>query len=87
MVLISPWQPFEFNEDGQPIVLGYETTIGYEMAIVMYHQDCTMFVENAPMIRIPLMPGMKLPDLGGVYDRAVFIFSKIDTKDAKQSLN
>lgn len=59
-------------------IMGYDVVIGYEMAIVIYHIKCTMFLENAPIVRIPLQPGISLQNKWNTYDRVMFILSKID---------
>ena len=68
-------------------LMGYKIQVGYEMAVVMYHQDCTLFLDNAPVIKVPLMPGASLPDQGETYNRVIFKITKLNFGGGKISLN
>lgn len=68
-------------------VMGYEVELGYEMAVVIFHKDCTRFIRNPPVIKIPLMPGFAIADNADLIQRVLFKISKIETTNHKYYLN
>lgn len=70
--------PTNIAESSSFNCLGYELKVGYEMAIVVYHKDCTAYLENVPIVKVPLMPGVSLPNKETVYNRVLFKMQKIN---------